>query len=185
LERSEIVRELQELAPHDHAVLFYSDINAKRALIFPFLEEAFDKQGLAVYATCHEPLDEVRGAIRRWGINVDRQEYENSLRICDYQRVTSPNGRLNSVKVDQWLVEAAKRGGPVRVASDLTLLVKRGMVDEIVRQERALGRRLKLPLTLICAYEESVTDTRNGEFLIEMLRAHSHVVFPSIAMPLI
>jgi hypothetical protein len=45
---------LQGLAPNDHAVLFYSDISAKRELVFPFLQEALDKEGVAVNVTEHE-----------------------------------------------------------------------------------------------------------------------------------
>jgi hypothetical protein len=43
-----------------------------------------------------------------------------------------------------------------------------------------------VPFTLLFPYDEqlaaSITD---GEFLIQMLRTHSHVVFPGIAMPLV
>jgi len=77
-----------------------------------------------------------------------------------------------------------KRGGPVRVVADATLLVKRGMFDEIVKRERALGRRLELPLTMVCSYEDTVADTKEGEFLIEMLRTHNHAIFPGIALRL-
>jgi len=65
---------------------------------------------------------------------------------------------------------------------DATWSVKRGMFDDIIKRERALGRRLELPLTMVCAYEETIADTREGEFLIEMLRTHSHAIFPGIAL---
>jgi len=107
------------------------------------------------------------------------------LVICGYQAVTTPDGRLNDLKIDESLKDLVKRGGPVKVAADPTLLVKRGMVDEVVRREQVLKRCLELALTMVCAYEKTVTDTRNGEFLIKMLRTHSYVVFPGIAMPLI
>lgn len=185
MERSEIIRKLADLAPHSHAVLFYTDIRAKREVVFPFLQKGLQNKGVAVYATSHEPLEEVRDAMRRWGINVDEHEADRSLVICDHQSFTTPDGRLNDLKIDQFLKDLVERGGPVKVAADPTLLVKRGMVDEVVRREQVLKRRLELPLTMVCAYEETVTDTRNGEFLIEMLRAHSYAVFPGIAMPLV
>lgn len=185
MEKPEIIRQLQALAPHDHAVLFYPDIHAKRELIFPFLQEALQNQGVAIYVTSQEPIDEVRDAMKRAGISVDQHESDGSLVICDYQAITTADGRLNDPEIDQSLRELVKHGGPVRVAADATSFVKRGMVDDLVRREQALRRRLELPLTMVCAYEETVTDAKKGEFLIEMLRTHSHVIFPGIALPLI
>lgn len=180
-----MIKTLEGLAPSDHAVLFYSDIHAKRELVFPFLQVALKNDGVAVYVTEHEPFDEVKGAMRRWGINVDKRESNGSLAITNYQTVTTPDARLDDSKINQSLLDLVKHGGPVRVAADPTLLVKRGMADEVVRRERALRRRLELPLTMVCPYEETVADMKEGEFLIQMLRTHSHVVFPGIAMPLV
>jgi hypothetical protein len=58
------------------------------------------------------------------------------------------------------------------------------MIDEVLKRERALGRHLELPLTLICCYEDTLADIKEGEFLIETLRAHSHAIFPGIALQL-
>jgi len=182
LESSEIVRTLQGLAPHDHAVLFYSDIHAKRQLIFPFLHGALQNQGVTAYVTAHEPLDEVRDAMKRWEIDVDRHESDGNLLIADYQAVTTREGRLDDFKISEWLGILAKHGGPVRIAADPTLLVKRGMVDEILRRERILQRRLELPITMVCQYEDTVAGIREGEFLVEMLHTHSHAIFPGIAL---
>lgn len=188
MERSEIVSTLQRLAPNEHVLLLYSNIDAKRELVFPFLQEALEKQGVAVYVTEHEPFDEVKDAMARGGIDVDKHQSDRSLVITDYQALTAAEGRLNDLKTSQLLRDMiellVKRGGPVRVVADATLLVKRGMVDEVVKRERALGRRLEMPLTVICAYEDTVADTKEGEFLIEMLRAHNHAVFPGIALVL-
>ena len=186
--RPDIIRALQGLGANDHIVLFYSDTDTKRELVFPFLQEALQNEGVAIYVTEHEPFDEVRDAMSRWGINVDRHQSDRSLAVADYQALTTAEGRLNELKTSQLLRDImellVKRGGPVRVVADPTLLVKRGMVDEIVKRERALGRRLELPLTMVCAYEDTVADTREGEFLIEMLRTHNHAIFPGIALPL-
>jgi len=188
LESSDIIKTVRTLAPNDHAVLFYSNIEAKRELVFPFLQEALQKQGAAVYVTEHEPLDELREAMRHWGIYVDRYEYERSLTITDFQTLVAAEERLSDLKTSKLLnnliERLIKRGGPVRVVADPTLVAKRGMVDEVLKRERALGRHLELPLTVICCYEDTLADTKEGEFLIETLRAHSHAVFPGIAMQL-
>jgi len=188
LERPDIIRTLQGLGTNDHIVLFYSNIDKKRELVFPFLQEALQNEGVAIYVTEHEPFDEVRDTMRRWGIYVDRHQSQRSLAISNYQALTAAEGGLNDLKTSQLLRDLMerlmKRGGPVRVVVDPTLLVRRGMFDEIVKRERALGRRLELPLTMVCAYEDTVADTREGEFLIEMLRTHNHAIFPGIALRL-
>jgi KaiC/GvpD/RAD55 family RecA-like ATPase len=186
--RSDIVRTLQGLAPKDHAVLFYSDIGAKRELVFPFLQEALEKQGVAVYVTDPESLDELREAMKHWGICVDRYEQDRSLTIADYETLMVAEERLNDLKTSPLLSDLIerliKRGVPVRMVADGTSLAKRGMVDKLIRRERALGRHLELPLTLICCYQDTLAGLNEGQFLIDTLQAHSHAVFPGIALQL-
>lgn len=188
LESSDIIKRVRGLGPNDHVVLFYSNIEAKRELVFPFLQEALQKEGAAVYVTEHEPLDELREAMKHWGIYVDKYERERSLTITDFETLVAAEERLSDLKTSKLLNDLAerlmKRGGPVRVVADPTLVAKRGMIDEVLKRERALGRRLELPLTVICCYEDTLADIKEGEFLIEMLRAHSHAVFPGIALQL-
>jgi hypothetical protein len=188
LERSEILRTLQGLAPNDHAVLFYSDISAKRELVFPFLQEALEKQGVAVYVTDPESLDELREAMKHWGICVDRYEQDRSLTIADYETLMVAEERLNDLKTSPLLGDLIerliKRGVPIRMVADGTSLAKRGMVDKLIRRERALGRHLELPLTLICCYQDTLAGLNEGQFLIDTLQAHSHAIFPGIALQL-
>jgi len=188
LERSDIVRRLQNLAPTDHAVLFYSDIVTKRELVFPFLQGALEKKGLAVYATDHESSDELREAMKHWGIYVDRYERDHSLIITDYETFMVAEERLNDLKTSRLLSDLieqlVKRGVPVRIVTDATSLVKRGLVNELLQRERTLGRHLELPFTMVCCYEDTLTSLKDGEFLIDTLEAHSHAIFPGIALQL-
>jgi len=89
------------------------------------------------------------------------------------------------MKISKFLAGLVKHGGPVRAVGDPTALAKRGMADEIVRIERLMRRRLKLPLTMVCPYEDGVPDLKKGKLLIKMMRTHSHVVFANIALSLI
>jgi MEDS: MEthanogen/methylotroph, DcmR Sensory domain len=188
LERSNIVNALLALAPSDHAVLFYSDTDMKRELVFPFLQEALDKQGLAVYATEHEPLDQLREAMKHWGIYVDRYEQDRSLTITDCETLFGAEERLNDIRTSRLLSDLihllVRRGVPVRIVADASSLAKRGMVERLVRRDQALGRHLELPLTMICCYEDTLADLKEGKFLIDTLQAHSHAVFPGIALRL-
>jgi len=179
---------LQGLAPNDHAVLFYSDINAKRELVFPFLQDALDKEGVAVYATEHEPFDELREAMKHWGIYVDRYERNRSLTITDCETLMAAEERLNDLKTSRLLSDLIerlmKRGAPIRMVADATALAKRGMVDKLIQRERALGRHLELPLTMICCYEETLVMLKEDEFLTDSMQAHSHAFFSGIALQL-
>jgi len=185
---SDIARTLQGLAPNDHAVLFYSDIRSKRELVFPFLQEALDKQGVAVYVTDPESLDELREAMKHWGIYVDRYEQDRSLTIADYETLMIAEERLNDLKtiplLSDLIERLIKRGVPVRMVADGTSLAKRGMVDKLIRRERALGRHLELPFTLICCYQDTLAGLNEGQFLIDTMQAHSHAIFPGIALQL-
>jgi hypothetical protein len=160
----------------------------KRELVFPFLQEALGKQGLAVYVTEHERLDELRGAMRHWGICVDKHERDHSLTITDCETFMAAEERLNDLKTSRLLSDLIdlliRRGVPVRIIADATSLAKRGMVEKLVQREQLLGRHLELPLTMICCYEDTLANLKEGEFLINTLQAHSHAVFPGIALRL-
>lgn len=188
MERSDILRTLQGLAPNDHAVLFYSDISAKRELVFPFLQEALEKEGVAVYATEHEPFDELREAMKHWGIYVDRYEQNRSLTITDCETLMALEEKLNDLKSSRLLSDLVerlmKRGAPVRIVADATSLANRGMVDKLIQRERAIGRHFELPLTMICCYEETLATLKEGEFLTDTMHAHSHAFFPGMALQL-
>jgi len=184
LHRSEMVNRLQSLVPHDHAVLFYSDIDHKRELVFPFLQQALENHGAAAYLSSHESLGEVRDAMRYWGIEVDKHESSRCPEVCGYEDFMTAEGGLDAAKINQFLADLSKHKGSVRLASDPTALAKRGLADEIVRIERLLRRRLRLPLTMVCPYEETVADLKSGEFLIKMMRTHIQVVFLNLALTL-
>lgn len=188
MEKSDILRTLQSLAPNSHVVLFYSNLDAKHELVFPFLQEAIQKQGIAVYAAEHESSDDLREAMRHWGIYVDRYEREHSLIITDHLEFMEAEDRLNGLRSSRLLNELMERlmklAGPIRVVVDPTILARHGTVDELLDRERSLGRHLDLPLTMICCYEETLANVRGGEFLIEILQAHSHAIFPGIVLQL-
>jgi len=160
----------------------------KRELVFPFLQEALDKQGLAVYATEHEPLDQLREAMKHWGIYVDRYEQNRSLTITDCETLMAAEEQLSGLRTSRLLSDVVdllvRRGVPVRIAADATSLAKRGMVERLVRRDQAFGRHLELPLTMICCYEDTLADLKEGKFLIDTLQAHSHAIFPGIALRL-
>lgn len=68
------------------------------------------------------------------------------------------------------------------MVADPKLLVKRGMVSEIVRNEQAFQRRLELSFTMVCPYENTLADTKDRQFLVEMIQAHNYAIFPGIAL---
>lgn len=188
MEKSDILRTLRSLAPKDHVVLFYSNIDMKRELVFPFVQDAIQKQGVAVYAAEQESFSELREAMKHWGIYVDRYERDHSLIITDHLELMDAEERLNDLRSNEllrYLMERLmKRGGPIRIVVDPTTLAKRGTVDELIERERALGKHLELPLTMICCYEDTLANIKGGDFLVETLQAHSHAVFPGIALQL-
>mgnify|MGYP006270696869 CR=1 FL=1 len=135
MERSNIVKALLALAPSDHAVLFYSDIDTKHELVFPFIQEVLDKQGLAVYATEHEPFGELREAMKHWGISVDRYEQNRSLTITDCETLMAAEERLNGLTTSRLLSDLVdilvRRGVPVRiVAGNISEIFHRDIVFE-------------------------------------------------------
>ena len=57
--------------------------------------------------------------------------------------------------------------------------------EKLLEGEKSHGRRIEIPATLICAYpSKNSCKIWNGEYFVQMLRAHGHGIFPGIALPL-
>ncbi len=138
--------------------------------------------------TEREPFDELREAMKHWGICVDRCEQDRSLIIADWETLVIAEEFLSDLKTSRLLSDLierlTRRGVPIRMAVDATSLAEHATIDKLIQRERSLGRHLELPFTVVCCYEEKLAGLKEGEFLIDMMQTHSHAVFPGIALQL-
>jgi len=152
------------LAPQDHAVLFYDNLVAATEYFCAFLEEGIRRQEV----TCFTGLEPKRysALFEQVGIRV------SELESCGY---------LRNLSTDELFSHDLRRarfihvhGSPARQNSTL---------QEIMENERKLHRFYSLPTPSICCYDaKRVVADAPAELLIELLKLHNHCFFQGIAM---
>ena len=147
-----------------------------------YLREGIKQGYLGVALTVKEGMNEVREALMRRGIDVDKYVRDGSLMIVDsdqlYVSRENPDIQawLNAAKavVDN-AVKSGKKG--VRIAGLLSNhFLRRGFTDQWFRLESSLHRRLNMPCSAICGYDVSqLTPSERPYALREMLEHYRRI----------
>lgn len=181
----QILEYAKNLESHDHAVLFYDNVEEKWRVISNHLRYALDTGKPAVYL-CHlEEPEQVHEALKRHGIDVLAHESNDSLRILQLgdcfkqEEFNQTVGELETV-----YGQLAKENKTIRVAVDPTFAIKDVHVGKILRYEREIERTFTLPIAGICAYNTQSIAEVSDELLGELLKLHGHAIFPGIALRL-
>jgi hypothetical protein len=182
MEKKEILQRVRQMKSRDHVIMFHSSSEDKRQVLFTYLRAGLDQGEAAAYIVSEETPDEIRQAMRRFGIDVDELERRGALRVIDYRgwhiiggqfSVAETLGRLRKLN-DEVLAEGFKG---LRVTGEMACFFREGMVRELVEYEQALHRTLELPMSAICAYDsEVVANERGGELYLDLIKAHSNVI---------
>lgn len=78
--------------------------------------------------------------------------------------------------------EALTRGfRGLRVTGEMTFLLERGRLKELLGYERLLHRTLEIPITAICTYNQNLLLARGGvEAYIDLLVSHSTAIITGL-----
>ncbi len=175
---------IQSLVAHDHAIYLYGNAEEKWRVISKHLAEALDVGGAGFYVCYFENPEHVRRTLTDYGIDTDRYERHNRLRILEFGDHVK-NERFDTMASELTAVydKLAGKGGAMRAAGDSTLTVKNGYVAQLFKYEGGLGKTVNLPVAGICAYEME-TLMEATELLPELIELHGHAIFPGMALKL-
>ena len=182
MERSEILEFVKNLKATDHVILFYINPRAKHDILFTYLKAGLEGGEAAAYVAGEETPEQIKRAMREFGIDVERYEKNGALRVIDYRDWYIIDGRFDVLKtIGLWkelLDESTARGFKgLRVIGEMACFFENKMVKELVEYERALRKTLEIPLTTICAYNLDVVVKEGGSKLfIKLLSAHSTAI---------
>jgi hypothetical protein len=182
LEKNEILGFVRGMRSKDHVILFYSSPEDKRQVLFTYLKAGLDDGEAAAYVAGGESVEEVREAMKTFGLKVEKLEESKALRIIDYREWYIIDGRFEASKtLELWknLYEEALANGfkGLRVTGEMACFFRHGMVEELVEYEKALHRVLELPIAAICAYNSDVVaKEKRGELFLDLIKAHSTVI---------
>jgi len=182
MEKDEILQFVRQMKPRDHVILFHSNIEDKHRVLFTYLKAGLDQGEAAAYIASEETPDEIRQAMRQFGIDVDRLEGSEALRVMNYTDCYIVGGKLSVAEtLDRWkkLYDevTAKGFKGLRAAGEMACFFEKKMVKELVEYERALHRVFDLPMAGICVYDSRVVaNERGGELYLDLIKAHSNVI---------
>ena len=179
-----LMRILKHLKPRDHVILIYESQEAKRNTLFSYIEKGLTKGEAAIYICSEETPNEIRNAMKEFGIDVDEYENQDALEILPYTDMYIRDGTFSIDNVmevwSKYYNDAMAKGfSGMRVTGEMSCFIKHDLVEELIDYEHALHSVLDIPMMAICAYNsEALTKVDNPiDVYSELVRAHGKVLF--------
>jgi hypothetical protein len=187
LSKAKILTFVKSMEVKDHAILFYTDRRDKRDILFTYLKAGFDAGEAGIYVASEESPDEIRRAMKEFGLDSEQYERSYALRVVDCEEWYTTNGGFDISKVfSRWersVQEASERGFKgLRVTGEMSCFFDHHMLNELAVYERALHRELTEPMKAICAYDDSVVlkgaeDDHYLRIYLDLITAHGTILF--------
>jgi len=175
---------LNNLKAGEHGCVFYLSKEEMQMIHFAFVKSGLENNWGVVYATATESIDEVRNAMQNYGINTryyekEEEEGNGSLIIIRgedlYKNADNPDieNWINITKsVSDMFISKGKKG--FRMAADLSsYFLSRGLVEQWLKLEYVLERKLLLPISILCAYDIRFPEVWDTDILKYYLRINS------------
>jgi len=178
---------MKQLRPTNHLIFVYDDPEAKYNVLFNYLKAGLDNGEAGVYVASDEKPSQIREAMKRFGINVEKFEKKNALRIFRYEDVYIIDGKFNTATtINLWnklYKEALKNGFKgLRVTGETACFFKHNLIRELIEYEKVLHKALSIPMIAICAYNANTLNNTKDPINLynELTRAHGTVLFTGI-----
>ncbi|MFQ6084727.1 MAG: MEDS domain-containing protein [Candidatus Bathyarchaeia archaeon] len=181
----QILDHVKGLSAHDHVVHFYETEEDKHRVLFSFVESKLKSGEIVQYYIHGGKPGEVKGKMKKHGIDVDRFEKDGLLEIIDFRSLgvrpdISPKDAKDVLKG----IYEAKGRRPMNIIADDPLLV--WDPKKLSELEEGHGRRLETPIVFFCVYpSRKVTKIRNDRLYLDLIKAHGHAIFPGVALKLV
>ncbi len=171
----------------DHAILFYTDRNDEHEILFTYLKAGLDGGEAGIYVASEESPDEIKQAMKEYGLDSEHYEKSGALRVVDYREWYIIKGEFDISRLfslwEQSVREAVANGfKALRVTGEMSCFFRNNMLNELIIYERALHRDLTIPMKAICAYDDTVVlkgaeDNRYLRIYLDLITAHGTILF--------
>jgi len=182
-----VIRFMKQLKPTNHLIFVYDSPEAKYNVLFNYLKVGFDNGEAGVYVTTDESPSQIREAMKRFGIQVEKYEKTNALHIFGYEDIYIIDGKFSlTTTINMWnklYNEALKKGFKgLRVTGEMACFFKHNLIQELLEYEKALHRVLDVPMIAICAYNANMLNKSKDPINLytELARAHGTVLFTGL-----
>ena len=181
------IRYVRSLRPTDHVIFLYESPEAKYDVLFNFLKVGLENGEAAVYIASEENPSEIRDAMKRFGIEVEKNEKTGALRILGYNDHYIIEGKFDvQTTMGLWnkiYNEVMTKGFKgCRVTGEMACFFEHNLIQELIEYERALHRVLDIPIIGVCAFNANMVIKASNplDLYNELLKAHGTVLFTGV-----
>ena len=172
---------MRKISQGSHAVLFYNSPREKYQLILPFIKDGLDKGEAILYLLDEKNQKRIMKYMMTFGINVHRHEKSGALKILASENWYVEKGTISKeLVVKKWmktLSDATKNGfHGLRVSGEPTYFFRHDLMEPWMEYERSLPRKFESPITAICRYKTADLASNNMNYLLELVKIHSHAI---------
>ncbi|UCE16583.1 MAG: MEDS domain-containing protein [Candidatus Bathyarchaeota archaeon] len=182
-----IIGFMEQLRPTNHVIFVYDNPEAKYNVLFNYLKVGLEKGEAGVYVATDENPSQIREAMKRFGVNVEKYEKTNALHILGSEDIYIIDGKFAmTTTMNMWnklYNEALKRGFEgLRATGEMACFFKHNLIRELIEYEKALHRTLDIPMIAICAYNANMLNRSKDPINLysELSRAHGTVLFTGL-----
>jgi hypothetical protein len=177
---------IRGLKTGDHGIVFYRNPNEKHEVLFNYLQAGIQKGEGAIYVSSQETSKQIRRHMEDFGLNVKALESDGMLRILDYDEFYIIDGQVNAshtIMLGMRMLEEAMDIGlkGLHTCGEAACFFDHKKEKELVEYELGLGRKLELPVTVLCAYDVNHAKALDEKFFFSLIKAHGSIVTTSFA----
>jgi len=181
---------LKDLRPTNHAIVLYESLEAKYNVLFNYIKLGLEN-GEAVTHIGSESPSQIRDAMKRFGIDVEKYEKTGALRILECDDFYFIDGKFDGIitigLIRKFYNEALTKGFKrYRITGETECFFEHKLVKDLVEYEKTLHKVLDIPVIGLCAYNSKmVIEASNPMDLYnELLKAHGKVLFSGLTKEL-
>ncbi len=172
-----VVDDIRRSDFQEHNLLIYPDLQSFRQIYSECTKQALDNNEVVFLATTYDSFDRIEDALRSKGISVDDEKKKGNLIIVDAIRTyhIDTYGAMNFAKD---LVVRAARDGKEGVfnLSDMGSFFLSERIDELIRYEQSLPKKMDLKFKATCSYHRDNFGRLAEEQQRALLLGHNTVI---------
>jgi len=179
--KDEVLKFIREMEPHNHVILFYETEEDKRDALFTYLVSGIERGYAGAYVAGEDTPAQVRKYMKEYGIDVESRERGGALMIINYDGWCIKGGKVDPMyTINLWLKlfnEVKERGfKSLRACGEMTVFFKHNLIEDLLKYEEMLHRRLELAMMGLCAY--NMRDFLGGResLLLDLIKSHEYVI---------
>ncbi|HJT09665.1 MAG TPA: MEDS domain-containing protein [Candidatus Nitrosotalea sp.] len=161
----------------DHILGIYSKEKNEFDDVVSFLHEGIDNNEVLLLITDYVEKDEIRKKLgNAWNIDLKKLECSLDVVIRKPEEFYAPEGSIDALNLERFLEEfvhfAVNKGkSGIRIFGSHHVIMKNGLVTEMMHLESRFEKKFELPITALCAYmKEDIESLDKSQF--ETLKEH-------------